>query len=84
MGREEVELPMGRGGEPAHDLDGLVGGVVVQDKVDVEAGGHGGFDLAQEGEELAAAVTGLGAGDDPACAISILGGWFLSRDVTEY
>ena len=43
-GRREVEGPAGVTGEPGADLGVLVGGVVVEDRVDQLAGRHGGLD----------------------------------------
>ena len=37
---------------PGLDLGVLVGGVVVDDEMDVEVRGHAGVDMPQEGEEL--------------------------------
>ena len=51
-------------GEPSSDLVVLVGGVVVNDKVDVELGRHMASIVAQEGEKLLMAMAGLALGDD--------------------
>src|SRR5208283_2878087 len=65
MGRDEMQRPVGPRAQPADNGRGLVGGVVVDDQVDLEAGGHLPFDLAQKSQKLAAAVPGFEAADDP-------------------
>jgi hypothetical protein len=47
------------GGEPATDLGMLVGGVVVDDQVDVERLGDGSLDVAEELQELLVAMPAL-------------------------
>lgn len=49
--------------QPPLDLGGLVGGVVVQDEVQVQVLGHGVVDELQEADELLVAVLALGLGD---------------------
>jgi hypothetical protein len=44
----------------------LVGGVVIDDEMDVELGWHVGLDVTQEGEELLMAMARLALGDDRA------------------
>ena len=66
VGRNEVQLPMRASGQPANNFESLVGRVIIEDKMDVEPGRYGGFNLSQKGQELTAAVASLGAGDDPA------------------
>jgi hypothetical protein len=51
-------MPSGPGAEPFSDRLGLVSGVIVHDQVNVEIGWDVAFDLAQEGEKLAAAMAG--------------------------
>src|SRR5579862_569983 len=50
--------------EPFSDRLGLVGGVIVHDQVNVEIARHVALDLAQEAQELAAAMAGITAPDD--------------------
>lgn len=52
VGGREVNVPTRTAGEPRSDLGMLVGGVVVDDEMDVELGRHIGLDVTQEGEEL--------------------------------
>ena len=47
-----MEVPARPRGEPGLDLGMLVGGVVVEDDVDLEVGRHGLLDRAQEAKEL--------------------------------
>jgi hypothetical protein len=63
-GRREVNMPSRPRSEPLSDRLGLVGGVVVHHEVDVEAGRDIALDLTQEAQELASAMTGIGAPDD--------------------
>ena len=63
-GRGEVNMPSRPRAEPLSDRLGLVGGVVVHHEVDVEAARDIAFDLAQEAQELASAMTGIAAPDD--------------------
>ena len=49
VGRDEVHVPARSGCQPCLDLRMAVGGVVVDDAVDVQIGGHGLVNLAQEG-----------------------------------
>lgn len=55
-GWREVEMPAGMSREPPADCRGFVGCVVVQHQVDVKIAGDVALDLAQELEELAAAM----------------------------
>jgi hypothetical protein len=66
IGGREVNVPTRTAGEPSSDLGMLVGGVVVDDEMDVELGRHIGLDVAQEGEELLMAMAGFALGDDRA------------------
>jgi len=59
VGRDEVHVPAWPSRQPRLDLRMVVGGVVVDDAVDVQLGGHGPVDLAQEGQELLVPVRGL-------------------------
>ena len=59
-----MNMPSGPGTEPFSDRLGLVSGVVVHDQVNVEIGWDVAFDLAQEGEKLAAAMAGIATPDD--------------------
>ena len=52
--------------EPISDFGVLVGGVVVDDEMDVEPGWHVDLDVTQEGEELLMAMAGFALGDDRA------------------
>ena len=52
------------GGEPAFDLGMLVGAVVVDDEVDIEAGGHAGVNVLEEAQKLLVAMPRLALGDD--------------------
>jgi hypothetical protein len=52
--------------EPSSGLGMLVGGVVVDDEMDVELGWHVSLDVTQEGEELLMAMAGFALGDDRA------------------
>jgi len=61
-----VEVPPRTTGEPSSDLGMLVGGVIVDDEVDVEFCRHIGFDVSQEGEELLVAMAGLALSEDRA------------------
>ena len=63
-GSRDVNVPAWMAGEPSSDLVVLVGGVVVNDKVDVELGRHMASIVAQEGEKLLMAMAGLALGDD--------------------
>jgi hypothetical protein len=65
-GRGEVEVIARVAGEPCFDGRGLVGGVIVEHKMDVEVGRHGLLDLGQELAEFDRAVTLVAAGDDVA------------------
>ena len=51
IGGREMDVISGPSGEPASDLRGLVGGVVVDDEMNVEIFGHIGIDVTQEREE---------------------------------
>lgn len=52
VGRDEVHVPARPGSQPRLDLRVTVGGIVVADAVDIQLGGHGLDDLAQERQEL--------------------------------
>src|SRR5580658_459345 len=54
-----MQVEPGVGGQPAVDRGGLVGGDVVEDDVDVQAGGDGFVDGGQELAELDGAVPGV-------------------------
>src|SRR5262249_24044320 len=66
VGRREVKVPARAAGEPGSDFGMLVGGIVVDDEMDVELGRHIGLDVTQEGEELLMAMAGFALGDDRA------------------
>jgi hypothetical protein len=55
--------------QPLLDLGCLVGGVVVQDQVQVQVLGDGGADDLQEAEELLVAVAAVGLCDDRAARL---------------
>jgi len=57
--RHEMQMPAWTCGQPGLDLRMLVGGVVVDDQVNVEIGGHRRFDCAQEAEKLLMTVAWL-------------------------
>ena len=61
-----MNVPTRTACEPSSDLAMLVGGVVVEDEMDVELGWHVGLDVTQEGEELLMAMAGFALGDDRA------------------
>ena len=63
VGGREVQVVSGPAGEPVLDLGVAVGGVVVDDQVDVEVLRHAGVDVAEEGEELLVAVSLAAPGD---------------------
>src|ERR1039458_10470357 len=52
IGRGEMKVPTGPPCKPRPDLGVLMGGVVVDDEMDVEVGRDVGFDVAQEGEKF--------------------------------
>ena len=56
----------GPSGQPALDAGVLVGGMVVDDEVDVEVRGHVGVDVFEEAQELLMAVVRPALGQDPA------------------
>lgn len=62
VGRDEVHVPARPRRQLRLDLRVVVGGVVVGDAVDIQLGGHGLVDLAQEGQELLAPVARLTRG----------------------
>jgi hypothetical protein len=64
VGGREVNVPTRTACEPSSDLGMLVGGVVVDDEMDVELGWYVGLDVTQEGEELPMTMTGFALGDD--------------------
>src|SRR5262249_20935000 len=66
IGGREVNVVTRRAGESRSDLVMLVGGVVVDDEVDVELGWHVGLDVTQEGEELLMTMAGVALSDDRA------------------
>ena len=66
IGGREVNVPTRTSCEPSSDLGMLVGGVVVDDEMDIELGRHIGLDVAQEGEELLVTMAGFALGDDRA------------------
>src|SRR5260370_6600127 len=66
IGGREVNVPTRTACEPSSDLRMLVGGVVVDDEMDVELGWHVGLDVTREGEEFLMAMAGFALGDDRA------------------
>lgn len=62
VGRNEVHVPARTRCEPRLDLRVAVGGVVVGNAVNVQFGGHGRVDLAQERQELLMTVARLAGG----------------------
>ena len=66
VGGGEVEMVAGPVGQPAFDAGMLVGGVVVDDEVDIEVRGHVGVNVFQEAQELLVAMTRPALGEDPA------------------
>ena len=66
VGGGEVEMIAWPGGQPALDAGVLVGGVVVNDEVDVEVRRHVGVDVFEEAQELLVAMARPSPGEDPA------------------
>src|SRR6476659_4645445 len=66
IGGREVNVPTRTAGEPGSDLGMLVGGVVVDNEMDVELDRHIGLDVTQEGEELLMTMARFALGDDRA------------------
>ena len=66
IGGREVNVPTRTAGEPSLDVGMLVGGVVVDDEMDVELGRHIGLDVTQEGEELLMTMARFALGEDRA------------------
>ena len=64
VGRGVVDVVTRPGGEPGANLGVLVGGVVVDDQVQVERGWNALIEVPEEGEELLMAVPSLAWGDD--------------------
>ena len=64
VGGGEVEMVAGPVGQPALDAGVLVGGVVVEDEVDVEVRGHVGIDVFEEAQELLVAMARPVLGED--------------------
>ena len=63
IGRREVNVPTRTTCEPGSDLGMLVGGVVVDDEMDIELGRHIGLDVTQEGEKLLMTMARFALGD---------------------
>jgi hypothetical protein len=63
IGGREVNVPTRTSCEPSSDLGMLVGGVVVDDEMDVELGRHVCLDVTQEGEELLVPMARFALGD---------------------
>src|SRR4051794_6797424 len=61
-----MEVPAWTPGEPSSDLRMLIGGVIIDDEVDVEFCRHIGLDVPQEGEELLVTMAGLALSEDRA------------------
>ena len=66
IGGGEVDVVAGPVGQPALDAGMLVGGMVVDDEVDVEVRGHVGIDVLEEAQELLVARARPALGEDPA------------------
>jgi hypothetical protein len=64
IGRCEVEAPTRTTGKPGSHLGVLVGGVIVDDEMDVEFCWNIGLYVPQEGEELLVAMAGFALGED--------------------
>ena len=64
VGGSEVEMVVGPVGEPALDAGVLVGGVVVDDEVDIEVRRHVGVNVFQEAQKLLVAMTRPALGED--------------------
>src|ERR1700686_3552964 len=62
VGRHEVQVPAWTSGQPRLDLRMFVGGVVVDDQMNIEIGGHRRFDGAQKTEKLLMTVPWLALG----------------------
>ena len=59
-----MNVPTRTAGKPGPHLGMLVGGIVVDDEMDVEPGRHIGFNVTQEGEELLVTMAGSALSDD--------------------
>jgi hypothetical protein len=59
-------VPTRTPGKPGSDLGVLVGGVIVDDEMDVEFCRNIGLDVPQEGEELLVAMAGFALGEEGA------------------
>src|SRR5260221_2290889 len=64
IGRREVKMPARPPCEPRPDFGVLVGGVVVDDEMDIEFCRDIGLDVPEEGEELLVAMAGLALGEN--------------------
>ena len=59
VGRDEVHVPARAAGKPSLDLGVAVRGVVVDNAMNVQLGGNGLVDLAQERQEFLMSMSGL-------------------------
>src|SRR5207237_7253013 len=66
VGGREVNVPTRTASEPSSDLGVLVGGVVIDDEMDVELGRQIGLDVTQEGKKLLMAMARFALGNDRA------------------
>lgn len=57
-----MHVPTRPGRQPGFDLGVLMRGVVIDDHMDVQPGGHGRIGAAQEGEELLMPMAGFAFG----------------------
>jgi hypothetical protein len=63
-GGREVQVKARPSGQPVADPGGLMGSVVVQDRVNIQLGRYVGFDGAEERAKLLGAMALLGLSDD--------------------
>ena len=64
VGGDEVEVPAWVAREPAYDQVGLVSGVVIEHRMDIQAGWSAILDLFEEGEELLVRVARVATAPD--------------------
>jgi hypothetical protein len=82
-GRPDVNVPARMAGEPSSDPVVLVGGVVVNDEVDVELGRHIGVNCGAGRRELLMAMAGVALGDDRrCCTVPLTMSTGLSKDIS--
>ena len=62
VGRNKVQMPARMPGDPKPDLGGFVRRIIVQDRVDFQVLGRGGFQLPQERQKFFLTMAFLAAG----------------------